>query len=123
MIYGHYPYDSTTAPQMYRQIQVKKLFNKEKPFSFNGFTPSKEAYEFLRYTIVVETEKRPDWRGVAEYPNIKNIEEISQRFIAQCDVVVDTQIDLDYNETLEEDRPIVQFRPESQRNDYPNLEV
>ena len=90
MIYGQYPYDSTTAPQMYREIQVKKLFNKEQPFTFNGFTPSKEAYEFLRFTIVVETEKRPDWRAVAEYPNIKNIEEISQRFIAQCDVVVDT---------------------------------
>ena len=53
MIYGQYPYDSTSAPQMYREIQVKKLFNKEQPFTFNKYTPSKEAYDFLRTTVVV----------------------------------------------------------------------
>lgn len=71
MIYGMYPYDSSTAPQMYREIQAKKLFNKEEPFTYNSYTPSKDAYDFLRFTIVVETSKRPDWKAVSEYKNIK----------------------------------------------------
>ena len=39
MIYGQYPYDSTTAAAMYREIQAKKLFDKER-FTYNGFTPT-----------------------------------------------------------------------------------
>lgn len=65
MIYGSYPYDSVTAPQMYREIQTKRIFNKEEPLSFNGYRASKEAYAFMRFTIVVETENRPDWKAVA----------------------------------------------------------
>jgi serine/threonine protein kinase len=74
MIYGTYPYDSSTAPQMYREIQTKRLFNKNEPFVFNGYTPSQEAYNFLKFTIVVETDRRPDWRAISEYPSIKRIE-------------------------------------------------
>jgi hypothetical protein len=44
MIYGAYPYDSISAAQIYREIQYKKLFNKEEPLTFNKYTPSKEAY-------------------------------------------------------------------------------
>lgn len=100
MIYGVYPYDSITAPQMYRQIQTKKLFNKAEPFSCNGYTPSKDAYNFLKFTVVVETENRPDWKAVAEYPNIKNAgnDDLSQRFLKQCDVELASN--LDYLEKL-----------------------
>lgn len=88
MIYGTYPYDSVTAAQMYREIQAKKLFNKEEPFNYNGYTPSKDAYNFLRFTIVVDTDGRPDWRGVSEYPNIKSAghDDLSQRFLKQCSI-------------------------------------
>lgn len=104
MIYGEYPYDSSTAATMYREIQTRRLFNKSDPFTFNDHTPSQEVYNFLKFTIVVETERRPDWRAVAEYPNIKNLEDLGQRFIKQCDVVVNQE--LNYGETLEDDRPI-----------------
>jgi hypothetical protein len=53
MIYGKYPYDSVTAAQMYRDIQTKKLFVKPEPFTFNGFTPTLDAYKFLQFTVVV----------------------------------------------------------------------
>lgn len=97
MIYGAYPYDSATAAQMYREIQHKKLFDKEEPFTFNKFTPSKEAYQFLKFTIVVETDQRPDWKAVADYPNIKNVrdEDLSQRFLKKCEVVYDERLDCD----------------------------
>lgn len=102
MIYGTYPYDSVTAAQMYREIQAKKLFNKEEPFTHNGYTPSKDAYNFLRFTIVVDTASRPDWKAVSEYPNIKNTdnEVLNQRFIKHCDINV--QKDLDYRDNFDE---------------------
>jgi len=90
MIYGQYPYDSSTAAQMYREIIVKKLFHKAKPFTFNGYTPTQDAFNFLKKTVVVETDKRADWREVSEYPDIKNSDDLSQRFIKQCDVNLDT---------------------------------
>lgn len=71
MIYGIYPYDSVTALDMYRQIRNKKVLVKSTPESYNRITPSQEAYDFLKFLIVFETDKRPNWKEVAEHPFIK----------------------------------------------------
>jgi hypothetical protein len=72
MIYGAYPYDSTGFIQMYREIQAKQLFNKEEPLSYNGYTPTIDAYNFLRFSLVINTDIRPDWKRISEFPNIKD---------------------------------------------------
>ena len=47
---------------------------------------------------MVETENRPNWKTVSEYPNIKNAggqSMLNQRFIKECEVVYDGQLDCD----------------------------
>ena len=63
--------------------------------TYNGYTPSQDAFNFLRFTLKIETEKRPDWRAVAEYPNLKSAKDsdLSQRFLQQCEVVVNHNLD------------------------------
>lgn len=82
---------------MYKQIQTKRLFGKEEPLTFNGYTCSLEAYRFLKFILVVDPRKRPDWKAVADYPNILKAADLdlSQRFIKQCDVEVNSRLNCD----------------------------
>lgn len=97
MIYGVYPYDSLTALSLYQQIKTKKLFENPNPPKIGGFTPSKQAYDFIKFIIVFETSERPSWRELVEHPMIKRQnDEVNQRFIQKVDVVVDPTLDDDF---------------------------
>jgi len=55
MITGRYPYDSLTANTLYAEIRKKNIFSSLEPQPLFGFTPSKEAYEFMKFLIVVDS--------------------------------------------------------------------
>ena len=95
MCYGVYPYDSSNADKMYREVSNNKLFSSDEPFKFNGHTPSKEVHRFLRFAIVVETSKRPDWKEVVEFLKKTQVEDkgLNQRFLKRCEVVYDGGLD------------------------------
>jgi len=45
----------------------------------------------------VETDKRPNWKQVSDHPLIKKIndEVLNQRFLTQCEVVIDEKLNCD----------------------------
>ncbi len=48
--------------------------------------------------LVVETDQRPNWQAISQYPYIKNAgsqSNLNQRFIKECDVVYDGKLDCD----------------------------
>lgn len=113
MIYGVLPYDSLSAKERFREISEKKIFASKEPPTYKGVTPSQAAYDFMRFLIVVDSKLRPNWKQVSEHPLIRNIDDefISQRFLKQCDVNADS--DLNYEETITENNSaVIQPEPE-----------
>ena len=96
MIVGRYPYDSLTAQTLYAEIRRKRIFAEPKPTRFFGYTPTQEAYDFMRFLIVVDSEDRPDWRKVREHPFLNNkSHRVSQRFIRDCDIQMSGSMNCD----------------------------
>lgn len=86
MIYGKVPYTSTSANMMYNEIKAKKNLFSEK-YEYNGYTASKEATNFLKDILVVETSNRLGWKALTSHPIFKSKGgRIGTEFVINCNL-------------------------------------
>lgn len=88
MVFGVQPYDSINADKFYNEIELR--FKDSEPKTFVGVTLSREAHDFLKKVLKVDSTQRLDWRNMLEHPLIKIKEEepLPDRFLQRASLIL-----------------------------------